>query len=169
MAVKFILSHTLFGKSLSAIRCGHPGQNKPNALEKVETSQKPTLYRPKRRKCRKWTDVIEPSEPAEPLYLFFGGFIFYHTEMRLPFLCSACRVLMLEANTNFRNRTQRPHTVLSVLTWSCANRELKEPQRRRREQRRFQGPKIFNSINDEIINSLSLREFTSKLKSTFLV
>ena len=34
---------------------------------------------------------------------------------------------------------------------------------------RFQGPKIFNSINDEIKNSLSLREFTSKLKSTFLV
>ena len=33
---------------------------------------------------------------------------------------------------------------------------------------RFQGPKIFNSINDEIKNSLSLREFTSKLKSTFL-
>ena len=44
MAVKFILSHILFGKSLSAIRrCGHPGQNKPNALEKVETSQKPML------------------------------------------------------------------------------------------------------------------------------
>ena len=34
---------------------------------------------------------------------------------------------------------------------------------------RFQGPKIFNSINDEIKNSLSLREFTSKVKSTFLV
>ena len=33
---------------------------------------------------------------------------------------------------------------------------------------RFQGPKIFNSINDEIKNSLSLGEFTSKLKSTFL-
>ena len=33
---------------------------------------------------------------------------------------------------------------------------------------RFQGPKIFNSINEEIKNSLSLREFTSKLKSTFL-
>ena len=33
---------------------------------------------------------------------------------------------------------------------------------------RFQGPKIFNSINDEIKNSLSVREFTSKLKSTFL-
>ena len=33
---------------------------------------------------------------------------------------------------------------------------------------RFQGLKIFNSINDKIKNSLSLREFTSKLKSTFL-
>ena len=33
---------------------------------------------------------------------------------------------------------------------------------------RFQGPKIFNSINDEIKNSLNLKEFTSKLKSTFL-
>ena len=27
---------------------------------------------------------------------------------------------------------------------------------------------LLNSINDEIKNSLSLREFTSKLKSTFL-
>ena len=33
---------------------------------------------------------------------------------------------------------------------------------------RLQGPKIFNSLNDEIKNSLSLREFTSKLKSMFL-
>ena len=33
---------------------------------------------------------------------------------------------------------------------------------------RFQGPKIFNTINDEIKNSLNLKEFTSKLKSTFL-
>ena len=33
---------------------------------------------------------------------------------------------------------------------------------------RFQGPKIFNSINDKIKNSLNLKEFTSKLKSTFL-
>ena len=33
---------------------------------------------------------------------------------------------------------------------------------------RFQGPKIFNSINAKIKNSLSLREFSSKLKSTFL-
>ena len=32
----------------------------------------------------------------------------------------------------------------------------------------FQGPKIFNSINDEIKNSLNLKEFTSKLKSAFL-
>ena len=33
---------------------------------------------------------------------------------------------------------------------------------------RFQGPIIFNSINDKIKNSLNLKEFTSKLKSTFL-
>ena len=33
---------------------------------------------------------------------------------------------------------------------------------------RFQGSKIFNSINDEIKNSLSLKDFTSKLKSMFL-
>ena len=33
---------------------------------------------------------------------------------------------------------------------------------------RFQGPKIFNTINDEIKNSLNLKEFTCKLKSTFL-
>ena len=33
---------------------------------------------------------------------------------------------------------------------------------------RFQGPKIFNTINDEIKNSVNLKEFTSKLKSTFL-
>ena len=32
----------------------------------------------------------------------------------------------------------------------------------------FQGPKIFNTINDEIKNSLNLKEFTFKLKSTFL-
>ena len=154
MAVKLILSHTLLGKSLSTIRCGHPGQNKPNALEKVETSQKPTLK------------ITDPSvenvgngqtslnlASRQSLFISFFRFIFYYTEKRLPFLCSACRVLMPEANTNFRNRTQRPHPVLSVQTWSCANRELKEPQRRRREQRRFQGPKIFNSIKDEIINS----------------
>ena len=38
----------------------------------------------------------------------------------------------------------------------------------RKFPRRFQGPKIFNSINDKIKNSLSLTEFISKLKSTFL-
>ena len=38
----------------------------------------------------------------------------------------------------------------------------------RKFSRRFQGPKIFKSINDEIKNSLSLKKFTSKLKFTFL-
>ena len=41
MAMQFILSHTSFGKSLSPPSgVGYSGQDKPSALENVETGQK---------------------------------------------------------------------------------------------------------------------------------
>jgi len=55
-------THTSYGKlTITAIRFGHPGQNKPSALEKVEILEKLERiggqeYRSKR---RKWTDVID--------------------------------------------------------------------------------------------------------------
>ena len=64
MVAQFIMLHSSFGTeiTITAIRCGHPGQNKTNTLEKVEGLKKLERIegpRLQESKMSEGTDVID--------------------------------------------------------------------------------------------------------------